>query len=134
MADVKIVDIDSEQWNIKDQEARTRIATLEEKEWEFVGQGISSSTSEVTLSVDTTSKKEFLFVYRTSATASESLGSMIIPISEVYLNGIFRQTYISYVPSNAYMRFSLVAKNGNVLDLSFTQEGVPNSVGALFMR
>lgn len=31
MADVKIVDIDNEQWNIKDQEARTRIATLEEK-------------------------------------------------------------------------------------------------------
>lgn len=29
MADVKIVDIDSTQWNIKDQEARNRIATLE---------------------------------------------------------------------------------------------------------
>lgn len=31
MADVKIVDIDGEQWNMKDQEARTRIAALEEK-------------------------------------------------------------------------------------------------------
>lgn len=31
MADVKIVDIDTSQWNIKDQEARNRIATLEEK-------------------------------------------------------------------------------------------------------
>ena len=30
MADVKIVDIDNEQWNIKDQEARNKIATLEE--------------------------------------------------------------------------------------------------------
>lgn len=30
MADVKIVDIDSTQWNMKDQEARNRIATLEE--------------------------------------------------------------------------------------------------------
>lgn len=30
MADVKIVDIDGEQWNIKDQDARTRITTLEE--------------------------------------------------------------------------------------------------------
>ena len=29
MADVKIVDIDSTQWNIKDQEARNQIATLE---------------------------------------------------------------------------------------------------------
>lgn len=29
MADVKIVDIDNEQWNIKDQEARDRIAVLE---------------------------------------------------------------------------------------------------------
>ena len=31
MADVKIVDIDNVQWNIKDQEARNRIAELEEK-------------------------------------------------------------------------------------------------------
>lgn len=30
MADVKIIDIDNEQWNIKDQEARGKIATLEE--------------------------------------------------------------------------------------------------------
>ncbi len=29
MADVKIVDIDNVQWNMKDQEARNRIATLE---------------------------------------------------------------------------------------------------------
>ena len=29
MADVKIVDIDNEQWNIKDQEARNKIANLE---------------------------------------------------------------------------------------------------------
>ena len=29
MADVKIVDIDNEQWNMKDQEARNRIAALE---------------------------------------------------------------------------------------------------------
>ena len=30
MADVKIVDIDGSQWNMKDQEARNRITTLEE--------------------------------------------------------------------------------------------------------
>lgn len=30
MADVKIVDIDGEQWNIKDQESREKIATIEE--------------------------------------------------------------------------------------------------------
>ena len=30
MADVKIIDIDSTQWNIKDQEARNRIADIEE--------------------------------------------------------------------------------------------------------
>lgn len=29
MTDVKIIDIDNEQWNIKDQEARNRIANLE---------------------------------------------------------------------------------------------------------
>ena len=31
MADVKIVDIDNVQWNIKDQEARNKITVLEEK-------------------------------------------------------------------------------------------------------
>ena len=30
MQDVKIIDIDNEQWNIKDQEARNKIANLEE--------------------------------------------------------------------------------------------------------
>lgn len=30
MADVKIVDIDNEQWNMKDQEARNRIAEIEQ--------------------------------------------------------------------------------------------------------
>ena len=134
MADVKIVDIDGSQWNMKDQVARNKIAALEEKKWEFVGQGISSDATEITLSVNTTDKKEFLFVYRTNKNSSESLGSMVIPIDEVYSNGIFRQTYISYVPSNAYLRFTLVSKSGNVLNLSFTQNGVPNSVGALFMR
>lgn len=134
MADVKIVDIDGSQWNMKDQEARTRIAALEEKKWEFVGQGISNSTSDITLSVNIKDKKEFLFVYRTSENIPENLGSIIIPIDEVYSEGIFRQTYISYVPSNAYLRFTFVSKNGNVLNLSFTQNGIPNSVGALFVR
>ena len=31
MQDVKIIDIDNEQWNMKDQEARNKIAALEEK-------------------------------------------------------------------------------------------------------
>lgn len=31
MADVKIVDIDGEQWNIKDQDARNKITVLEQK-------------------------------------------------------------------------------------------------------
>lgn len=134
MADVKTVDIDGSQWSMKDQEARNKITELEEKKWEFVGQGISSDVSQITLSVNIEGKKEFLFVYRTSSNATENLGSMIIPISEVLPNSMFRQTYISYVPSNAYLRFTLVAKHNNILDLSFTQSGVPNSVGALFMR
>ena len=48
MADVKIIDIDNEQWNMKDQEARNRIATLEnvlqtkanEIKAEIIGEGI----------------------------------------------------------------------------------------------
>ena len=41
MADVKIVDIDNVQWNMKDQEARNKIASLEELgtilDWQEVG-------------------------------------------------------------------------------------------------
>ena len=48
MQDVKIIDIDNVQWNIKDQEARNRIATLEnmlqtkanEIKAEIIGSGI----------------------------------------------------------------------------------------------
>ena len=48
MADVKIIDIDNEQWNMKDQEARNRIANLEnvlqtkanEIKAEIIGKGI----------------------------------------------------------------------------------------------
>lgn len=48
MADVKIVDIDNVQWNMKDQEARSKIATLEnmlqtkanEIKAEIIGSGI----------------------------------------------------------------------------------------------
>ena len=48
MADVKIVDIDNEQWNMKDQEARNKIANLEnmlqtkanEIKAEIIGSGI----------------------------------------------------------------------------------------------
>lgn len=48
MADVKIVDIDNVQWNIKDQEARNKIANLEnvlqtkanEIKAEIIGEGI----------------------------------------------------------------------------------------------
>lgn len=44
MADVKIIDIDSEQWNIKDQDARNKIAILETEieklktieKWEYI--------------------------------------------------------------------------------------------------
>ena len=48
MADVKIIDIDNEQWNMKDQEARNKIANLEnmlqtkanEIKTEIIGSGI----------------------------------------------------------------------------------------------
>lgn len=43
MADVKIVDIDSEQWNMKDQNARDRLDVLEEKQNAANGEQISVS-------------------------------------------------------------------------------------------
>ena len=36
MQDVKIIDIDNVQWNIKDQEARNKIATIEEKQTKII--------------------------------------------------------------------------------------------------
>ena len=39
MADVKIIDIDNEQWNMKDQEARNRIANLEKL---FIAEDLAS--------------------------------------------------------------------------------------------
>ena len=43
MADVKIVDIDSEQWNMKDQNARDRLTILEEKQNATNGENINVS-------------------------------------------------------------------------------------------
>ena len=64
MADVKIIDIDNEQWNMKDQEARNKIANLEnalqtkanEIKAEIIGSGIrdfrmGSSYFEIPLTV-----------------------------------------------------------------------------------
>lgn len=45
MQDVKIVDIDNEQWNIKDQEARNRIAILEEKQSQIIDVTFSGTTT-----------------------------------------------------------------------------------------
>lgn len=47
MADVKIVDIDSEQWNMKDQNARDRLNTIED----LIPQGASSNNKLVSQSV-----------------------------------------------------------------------------------
>ena len=51
MADVKIVDIDSTQWNMKDQNARDRIAALEES---FIPQDLADV--EITMNVGYTSE------------------------------------------------------------------------------
>lgn len=45
MADVKIVDIDGSQWNMKDQEARSKIATLEEKQTKIIDIIFGGTTS-----------------------------------------------------------------------------------------
>ena len=45
MQDVKIIDIDNEQWNMKDQEARNRIAALEEKQTKIIDIIFGGTTS-----------------------------------------------------------------------------------------
>ena len=49
MADVKIVDIDNVQWNIKDQEARDKIITLETKTTIKITKKIDSETIKMNL-------------------------------------------------------------------------------------
>ena len=147
MADVKIIDIDGEQWDIKDQEARSSLASVETqlenlvntdipkyRTWEKLGQGISSSISQASMSIDVTDKTELLFCFRTSSSASEALASCVVPLSEFKSRGIFNVTYLSYVPSNAYMRFVFLSRTGNIISLSVTQNGVSGSVGVVFGR
>ena len=45
MQEVKIIDIDNVQWNIKDQEARNRIAALEEKQIKIIDIIFGGTTS-----------------------------------------------------------------------------------------
>ena len=147
MADVKIVDIDSEQWNMKDQNARDRIGVVETqlgnlintdipkyRTWKKLGQGISQSESVSSMTIDVTDITELLFVYRTNPISTESLASAVIPLSEFKNGGLFCQMYISYVPSSAYMRFRFLNRQENKIQLSVTQSGVPNSVGVVFGR
>ena len=73
MADVKIVDIDNVQWNMKDQEARNKIANLEnvlqtkanEIKAEIIGEGIRDfrvGSSYFTISVTVPNGYKCLFV------------------------------------------------------------------------
>lgn len=43
MADVKIIDIDSEQWNMKDQNARDRLTVIEEQQYKLTTENFQMS-------------------------------------------------------------------------------------------
>jgi len=75
MADVKIVDIDGEQWNMKDQEARTKIAVLEEKTTTKVTNKINQSNFKMDL-VEINDEK-FLQLHFTGFPWSGTIGEII---------------------------------------------------------
>lgn len=145
MADVKKIDIDGVQWDIKDQEARDSVKVVETqlknlintdipeyRTWKKLGQGISNSELEPSMTIDVASITELMFVYRTREDFNEALASTVVPLQEFKDNGIFKQTYVSYVPTTAYMRFRFISRQGDKIQLSVTQSGVPNSIGVVF--
>lgn len=98
MADVKIIDIDSEQWNIKDQEARNRITTLEEK----ITKNFIYSTDEVdTGEVWIDNKKIFRKVFIINAVARSVIPTGLPSGSEI-LKMWVRGTVFSNDPNSDY--------------------------------
>ena len=92
MADVKIVDIDSEQWNMKDQNARDRIAVLETKT--VVTENVLWSRTREYIKIVTINGKRFLsysfkglFEITQVVQTHLSLGSALNPTDTLYILG-----------------------------------------------
>lgn len=89
MADVKIVDIDGSQWNMKDQEARNKIAVLEEKTTVKVTKKIDQEKIKMNL-VEINNEK-FLQLHFTGFEWSGIIGETIATfVQDFGLNNVIR--------------------------------------------
>ena len=92
MQDVKIIDIDNEQWNMKDQEARNKIAVLEEKT--VIKEEMLWSNEKEYIKIVTINDKRFLafnFIGLTEASnivqTQMVIGTKLNPSSTIYVMG-----------------------------------------------
>lgn len=104
MADVKIVDIDSEQWNIKDQEARTRIAALEEKT--TVKKTVLYNTNELNVTVLEINEEKFLQAHFDGFSWNGEIGAALVTFSEDIGNTVVLRGVVHVAPTNQVGRIA----------------------------
>ena len=75
MADVKIIDIDNVQWNMKDQEARNRIVTLETKT--TITEEVLEQNGESFISLVTINDKKFFHLHFNGNIQVSNIGQII---------------------------------------------------------
>lgn len=80
MADVTKIDIDGVQWNIKDQESRTKIAALEEKT--TVKKTVLYNTNELNVTVLEINKEKFLQAHFNGFSWNGEIGAALVTFSE----------------------------------------------------
>lgn len=81
MQEVKIVDIDNVQWNIKDQEARNKIANLETKT--TIKEEVLAQDGESFISVITINDKKFIHLHFNGNIQVSSIGQTIFQQGQI---------------------------------------------------
>lgn len=104
MADVKIIDIDGEQWNIKDQEARTKIATLEEKT--TVEKTVLYNTNELNVTVLKINEEKFLQVHFNGLSWNGEIGAALVTLPESIGNTVVLRGVVHIAPTNQVGRIA----------------------------
>lgn len=104
MADVKIVDIDGEQWNIKDQEARTKIAALEEKT--TVKKTVLYNTNELNITVLEINGEKFLQARFNGFSWNGVIGAALVTLTEDIGNTVVLRSIAHIAPTNQQGRIA----------------------------
>ena len=104
MADVKIIDIDSEQWNIKDQKARNDIATLEEKT--TVEKTVLYNTNQLNVTVLEINGEKFLQAHFDGLSWGGEIGAIVATLSENIGNTTVLRGVVHISPTNQVGRIA----------------------------